>query len=439
MSLSTNLQEKIAHLDPSLPAVLNPNLPFKKHTATIHITADLTAVDYKVQNILYKAAFEIDGFDSEEYTLRLSEIGKFLGWKSTSIRDIKPSLERLRAGAIRWNIFDQDNKNKDAWVSVGETGFISHFAVSLSADSVRFSVSPLLRRMLKSPNIYALIDLSMQGKIKGKYELIYYEYFLEECFRRKTPELITRWYSINDIRMMLNVPKDVWAEARYFNRFCVRDPIKNLNACDVDIKVEIHEVQRINRSVVAYRFLVKYTGKETFGDQLELGISLRSSRVDEFHYDLQDELSLYFDAKTVEQIINDCKERFPDFYDSFIRANIEYSKTKSSVGQIKNIPGYILAAINGDFAKYVQQRETILEQEEAFRRQQVLAEEQLRQRHAEDAKFIEIENMFNALSSEEIDSIRLKCIEKNPKYNSLPELSRRAMMIKVFEESLSSK
>ena len=168
---------------PSVIKALDPDIQLRKHTATIHFKGSLSTVSHKLLNILYKCAFDTDNFSSEEYYIRVSDIVSLIGWQKGKFDDLKDAFINLRDSGFYWNIFRQDRKNKDDWDIFGGSGFIADFMISKYDEVASFSLPSRLRKLLKNPNIYAFIDLKVQKNLKGKYDLIYYEY-LDELYQK---------------------------------------------------------------------------------------------------------------------------------------------------------------------------------------------------------------------------------------------------------------
>ncbi|MBN1294687.1 MAG: replication initiation protein [Candidatus Latescibacteria bacterium] len=335
---------------------LDPEAPFKKHTATIHVEGQLSLIDHKILNILYKCCYENDNFQSDYYYVKVSDIVEFLGWKKRVKKDIDDALNQLRVSGLRYNIFKQDKKNKDDWDKAGGTGFIASYLFDDEQNFIRFSLSPEIKSILQKPNIYALIDLRVQKKLKSKYEVIYYEYFLEELYRSGNTEMVTRWYSVSDIRRMLNVSPERFQSFKFLNRDCIKLPLKSLNESDVGLYAEVEDVQRVNRKVVAVNFRIKLTNAEKFeGKQEELSLGGADELIHELKYEVAEELAeLFQNKKTVQQIIDEVTRKNPDCdINLFLMNNIEYAKRQNREGAVSNFLGFLRTCITNDYARYI--------------------------------------------------------------------------------------
>jgi len=400
---------------------INPEIPFKKHSATIHVQGDLTAVDHKLLNILYKCAYEKDLCKSDFYFLKGSSIADFLGWKGKVKSEIKSSLRTLRTSGIEWNIFAQDKANEDDWTAAGGTGFIAGWLYDEGSDIVRFSLSPEIKRLLSTPNIYAYIDLRVQKKLRGKYELIYYEYFMEEMYRKNSFDIITRWYSISDIRRMLNISEDLYKEFKIFSRDCIKSPINTLNESSIGISVEIDAFERVNRKIVAVKFHVKSTDKlpESVQERMEFD---DEDLITNSNYNVFNELlSLVNDEKLANTIIKDAKEKYSSYnIDDYIRANIEYAKRAEQKGQIKTtLIAFLRASIQSDYVNYSgkleEHRNNLFKEIERRKRE----DEEIKIKSEKDNKFKELLDEYDSLSDEIKAKVYEFCVKENKFFETL--------------------
>jgi hypothetical protein len=345
---------------------LDPIIPFRKHTATIHIQGELSLVDHRLLNILYKSAYDTDLCNGDYYYVRSTDISLFLGRKDVRKQEIKESLENLRIKGIQWNIFEQDKSNsyEGNWKSAGGTGFIASWYYDDSNSVIRFSLSPEIKSLLSEPNIYAYIDIRIQKKLRSKYEIILYELFLEELHRNKQDTIISRWYTVDDIKRIFNIPDTMFKENKAFIRDCISKPIKGINESNVGIQVEVKSVERVNKRIVAYKF--KIVKVKIVSDDMTLAtidetkciqeslFSEEENLLDTPYYDVRKELILLLNNESVvEDLIATIKDKYPLYnINEFIRSNIEYTKRYSVNHAVESFIGFLIAAIKNDYAQY---------------------------------------------------------------------------------------
>jgi len=353
------------NLPVNLPIInLDPSVPLKKHTATIHIETSLTVTEHKLMNILYKVALETRNWDADWYRVSLSDIKDFLGRTVIDKTDIEKNLENLRKARISWNIFNQDQKNKKNWDVLSESsingavGFISGWAYSVEDSCIVFSIDPLLKSIIKNPNIFTYIDLRVQRKLTSKYEVKLYELLADELNRSKKDNIITRLYSIGDLHRIFGVsPNSYLSDAREFNRHCIKGPMKEINEHS-DLIVEIQDIIKTKNKVTGYTFKIatKENAAATDGtvqETLPLDIGVENPFIfGKTDYNVFDELAQLFNSVDVAaKIFDKAKEKYIEFdFKDLIRENIEYAKRSQK--SAKNFLGYLRTAIDNDYAGY---------------------------------------------------------------------------------------
>jgi hypothetical protein len=403
---------------PSVIKALDPDIQLRKHTATIHFKGSLSTVSHKLLNILYKCAFDTDNFSSEEYYIRVSDIVSLIGWQKGKFDDLKDAFINLRDSGFYWNIFRQDRKNKDDWDIFGGSGFIADFMISKYDEVASFSLPSRLRKLLKNPNIYAFIDLKVQKNLKGKYDLIYYEYFLDELYRNCQKELITRWYSISDIRRMLNIPEDVYKEFKLLNHHCIKEPISTINE-HTNINVVISDVYRIQRKITALQFKVSFKDPQTMS-QCSLDLE-DTSYFSIPQYDILKELASFFGEQQAAKILEEVSVDHPDCFAELIQRNIEYSKRQNKKGSVLSLPAFMRKAIQEDYAQYKKSIKEIKVQEEKIAEENKIIEKNLKEDFEEQIAYTKMLDDFNSLPTDKKNSVISACKSFNPLFDELPD------------------
>lgn len=370
------------NLPMNLPIIsLDPTVPLKKHTATIHIETTLTVTEHKLMNILYKVALETRNWEADWYRVSLSDIRDFLGRTVIDKSDIEKNLENLRKARISWNIFNQDQKNKKDWDALSESsvngavGFISSWGYSVEDSCIVFSIDSLLKSIIKNPNIFTYIDLRVQKKLTSKYEVKLYELLADELNRSKKNNMVTRLYSIGDLHRIFGVsPESYLSDAREFNRHCIKGPMKEINGHS-DLVVEIQDIIKTKNKVTGYTF--KIATKEeaiaadgTVQETLDLSADVENPFIfSKTDYNVFDELAQLFNSVDVAtKIFDNAKNKHTSFdFRELIRENIEYAKRNQK--NAKNFLGYLRTAIDNDYAGYeAKLKKEALEQIEAENR-----------------------------------------------------------------------
>lgn len=158
-----------------------------KHTATVHSSSRLTMVQKKIFNLfIYKAFPTIK--DDKYHTFKVSDLMQSLNWSSDSHMNdrLKEALAGLTRENVKWNVLEKDRKNK--WVSSACLA-----DVSIKGGVIEYSFGKFLREVLHNPNIYAKIDLDIQGNLESRDSLIIWEVAMEELSSKKTDATVTPW------------------------------------------------------------------------------------------------------------------------------------------------------------------------------------------------------------------------------------------------------
>ena len=419
---------------------LNPEIPLKKHSATIHIEGALGVVDHKLLNIIYKCAYDFDQCASDYYYLKFSDISKFLGWKRFVMSDIAEALEKLRVAKISWNIFNQDRKNDEEWIAAGATGFIASFLVIDDHGIIRFSLSPEIKRLISNPNIYSYIDLRVQKKLKSKYELILYEVFIDELNRSFQKEKTSRWYSISDIRRLYGLAEDSYTEARDFNKYCIKDPLQAINE-HTNLEVSVQEQEKVKRKIVALRFKIGLkAGVDADAQNAQTNLELEpAENLMDKQYFAQDELTQLFNSeKTALQIIEYVKNKYPDYdCEELIKENIECAKRDKTRKQVYSFLGYTRSAIENDYAGYTKKVDEEKQRHDKIIIKQKKEVEENAIVHSLDEEWDRHVSEFNSLSEHERRKYFELAEQKTPFLKTLKDDNQQKMWatIPFFIES----
>lgn len=158
-----------------------------KHTATVHSSSRLTMIQKKIFNLfIYKAFPTIK--DDKYHTYTVSDLLQSLNWSADSHMNdrLKEALAGLTRENVKWNILEKDRKNK--WVSSACLA-----DVSIKSGIIEYSFGKFLREVLYNPNIYAKIDLDVQGDLESRDSLIIWEFAMEELSSKKASSIVTPW------------------------------------------------------------------------------------------------------------------------------------------------------------------------------------------------------------------------------------------------------
>ena len=343
-----------------LPVQLfNAENMLRKHSGAIHISGDLTKTEHHMMNILYQ--YTQDSGYKKHNQIIVSDLCKHMNWDHTHYDRLKQSFEALSKSSLNWNIFDVDKSNRKKWIECGGIGFIASYVIDEKNGIIKYELSDMLIDILKSPSIFARIDLRIQSKLTSKRAIVWYEYFIEELCRNKKVEMITKMYSIGDIRRMHNIGAGKYDEPKRLIKNFIKEPIFGLKSKDekreinsinakTDINVEIHEIIKNSYYTVGYIFKIEYKDKTkiNINDMKEYNIKKDYNVA----YDIKDELYIWFhNEDRTNKLIELAQIKYGDDYENKIRRNIEYVKNMDqNKNKIKNFAAYLTRAVEYDYA-----------------------------------------------------------------------------------------
>lgn len=207
-----------------------------KHTAAIHISNDITAVDRKVYNLLLKNA-SLGARKGGAYEINIRDIAKDLGYShSKNYLFIEEIVQKLVDKSITFNLLKKDNKKK--W-----GGSISMLAEAIpDAGVIRYSFPPMLESSFSNPNIYANLNLDYQRNLSSKYSLALWEYCTEQLDRNKKSTLVTDKMSLSVLKTLLGAEEDCYNQFKYLNQRVIKKSVLEINeVTDINLEVNFHK------------------------------------------------------------------------------------------------------------------------------------------------------------------------------------------------------
>lgn len=231
------------------------NYLLKKPSASIYIENDkISQLGRKAFNFLLKNA-QPEMLNQSIHTVDLKEFRSVVNTKSNS-KYLQEIFKALAGTPVVWNYTRRDNKN--AW---GTAALIADAEI-IDNKIIEYSFSEKMRRMLHRPNIYALIDLRVQGRITSKYTLALYEMAVDIC------RMIDRcgesiWYTLDEVYVILGVPKTSKYRKR-FNNF--KSQVLDKSITEVNEKTEYTvdyktEAKEGGKRITHIKFIVTFEGE----------------------------------------------------------------------------------------------------------------------------------------------------------------------------------
>lgn len=318
-------------LDADIPTFSRPkdegkpdSIELKKHVAAIHSQNDLTLIQQKLSNVLLLLAFD-DLLEREVHKAPVSDLLSLLEYNSNNLDHLKYSLDALRTYPIRWNIIDKDGEEE--WVT---SSIIAEAKIKGGVCS--WSYGPELRKKLASPEIYALLDLSIQNRFTSVHSLK-----LWENTYRYVKTGSTGFMPVDTWRSLLGVGnKTSYDEFKDFNRYVLKPSIDEVNT-ESNIHITPDFRYGARRSVKEIRFDVEYKRQSV----LPLSADIRID--DAFVDSLVAKFNKLDKAKAIEICARYDKQYILD------KVHLTEQTAALQKSKMRNITGFFIKALELDY------------------------------------------------------------------------------------------
>jgi len=309
----------------------------KKHIAAIHINNRLTLTQRKASNVLLHNAYE-DLLTARVHRIRVKDLAEAIGFNTHNLDPLKEALKTLARTVLEWNILDEDGAQEE-W---GATTLLAQ-AVIKNGYCV-YAYSPELCEKLYRPEIYALLNLSIQRKFSSGYALALYE----NCLRYRRVGT-TGWISLDNLKRLLGIGEtdSYYQDFRKFNDKIIKPAVRQVNETS-DLILEA-DYQRDHRRIAAVRFRVGDNPQMLLFTQRQAAIAMAgealpaSDNAEERHERLREKLAAF--GLSVRQIRRALTMHEPDYLED----NIAVVERDLVAGKVQNLPAYLLVALRKDY------------------------------------------------------------------------------------------
>lgn len=279
-------------------------------------------------------------FEPKEYSLPISQVFQIVGLDGSKNYDvIKDAIRNLTGTIIEWNLFGEDKTQEWGVCTFLATGKIARGRVS-------YRLNPEILDKIRHPVLFAKIQLLIQSQFKKRHTLVLYEFFIDFLSRQIVNKLVIEEVSLEKLYKLLGVDKTKFVEYgnfKFFNRDVLKPCLLEINK-NSDIEVSYRPVRKL-RVVVALTFIV----------ERKASYQLLFKLVDEAHpkpVAYAPELTI---NAAVERLVDKgvsvrkAQELVATHDPEQIIANIEHVDEKQKAGKIKNIPAYLIKAVEEDY------------------------------------------------------------------------------------------
>lgn len=310
-----------------------------KHSSAIHISNQISLMERKISNILLKYAFNV--LDNKaEHKITIDELNNLLEIKgNTNYEMIKNAIRKLNKTQVEWNIFSKDNKNK--W---GVSTILA--SAEIESGTCHYAYSPALARLLKNPNIYAKLNMTIQAKFNSKYALALWEFLVEQLNTSKKNYYVTNWIDIKVFKRYLGVNNSAYYEEfKNLNRDILKKAMNEINEIS-EINVNV-EKQKTSHKVTGLRFEIarKKEYQQEIIDKKEPNIETpekinkKPSKTPKTHYSKENNLEANHNSQSVllkQRLCNDfgfsvidANQIIETYPSEYINERLDYTEQQS--------------------------------------------------------------------------------------------------------------
>lgn len=224
-----------------------------KHTAVIHISNDLSAIDRKVYNILLRSAYKRLK-EEQMHTISMDDLLQELGHEEyKNYTFIKERIKHLVDTSLRFNILGKDKKKK--WESAISLLASVHFVDGL----IHYSFPKEISDNFAQPNIYAALNLHHQTKLSSKHSMALWEFCVEQLDSSNQRISKSKMIELEVLKELLGAKSESYQEFKAFNKHVLRKSIDEVNN-ETDLSIS-NEIVKQGRQVIGVVFEIsKKTG-----------------------------------------------------------------------------------------------------------------------------------------------------------------------------------
>lgn len=350
-NVSEIVRTPIQSVEQAVPFV--PGEILFKHSAIIHVIADITASARKIYNVLLLHA-QRDGMEpGRTHEIRCEDVENALDLEANNRRRLEASVRTLVTTPCQFNVLGKDAQNVDEWERIN-SNLLADVGFPERSGTCRFSFSPRMARLLTDPNVYCRIDIARQRRFRGKHALVLYEYYLDALYaNRQVAEICT---SIEEYRMLLAIKPDRYTLFKVFRRDVIERAHKEINTHG-DLHVE--EIDRTvrNHHVISLTVRVerRRAPETNLGGQVRQPVEtqLPASGTDDRE---KENLRRMLIERQVNASVADHILGQHDA--SRVLTNITYVDGRKRSGKLNNPAAYLVRAVENDYAGKIQTPDT---------------------------------------------------------------------------------
>ncbi|MDA1190071.1 MAG: replication initiation protein [Candidatus Poribacteria bacterium] len=332
------------NLPEPVPEIVGPSSAIK-HSAAIQIENSISLLQRRTWNVLLANAYD-ELAEREVHTIKVQHLMNVLGFESKNERYLKEALKALAGCTVEWNLLGKDGTER--W---GVTALLAQ--AEIESGICTYAYSPVLRRRLHNPNMYAKISLSIQKRFNSKHALALYELCLDYLFEARNYGE-TPFIPITTFRRLMGLDDGIYPTFKRLNQRVIKEPVEEINdVTDLNVRVEY---RRKGRKVVAVKFRIWCTVELAEKPELQGELFPDRSQLPPLVADLieaglpkQEAMTVY--EQGFDYVNPDKRSHRTDFV-RYISEKIDLLHRRQREGKIKNPVGFLLEAIREDYTNF---------------------------------------------------------------------------------------
>ena len=263
--------------------------------------------------------------------------------------------------------------------------YMDNIEVNRKEGTVSYTIPKALIPHFKMYSQFTKLDLLEYMPMRGQYALLLYELLMS------WREAGSVYYTLEDLRRLLEVPEGAYPKNADFLRYVIYQPLEQVNERIKGRKIKYELKYGYRRKVEGVTFLIPKIKAELPPPKAEPRIEEleamgQTSILDAIHEqaatasaDLRAVLSpVLVDMIGIFCDEEEAKSLFEQYGEGYCAANIQYSRHHAK----KDLAAYLRKALAGNWAKYIDQDK---EKKEAAQKAAALEEKQLRKLQEETA------------------------------------------------------
>jgi hypothetical protein len=313
-----------------------------KHSAAIQIENSISLLQRRAWNVLLANAYDHLA-TREVHAIKVQQLVEVLGFESKNERYLKDALKALAGCTVEWNILGKDGTKR--W---GVTALLAQAEIE---DGIcTYAYSPVLRRRLHNPNMYAKINLSIQKRFNSKHALALYELCLDYLFDARSYGE-TPYIPVTTYRQLMGVEDHMYGDFKRLNQRVIKEPVAEINrVTNLSVRVEY---QRRSRRVVAMKFRIWSSVEIAEKPDAQPVLFSDATELPPLVADLieaglpKDEAAKIFESGF--DYVNPGKGEHRTDFVHYVREKIDLFQQKRKDGSLRNPVGFLLEAIREDY------------------------------------------------------------------------------------------